>query len=45
MYTLLRVARMFYEMHQVKRNHSVSSGVSLTNIIILLLQAIFYITL
>ena len=28
MYTLLRVARVFYEIRQVKRNHPVSSGVS-----------------
>ena len=30
MHTLLRVARVFYEIRQVKRNHPVSSGVSLT---------------
>ena len=29
MYTLFRVARIFYEIRQVKRNHPVSSGVSL----------------
>ena len=30
MYTLLTVARVFYEIRQVERNHPVSSGVSLT---------------
>ena len=29
MYTLLRIARVFYEIRQVKRNHPVSSAVSL----------------
>ena len=29
MYTILRIARVFYEICQVKRNHSVSSAESL----------------
>ena len=29
MYTLLKAARIFYEIRQVKRNHPVCSGVSL----------------
>ena len=41
MYTLLRVARRFYEIRQVKRNHPVSSGVSLSELFLIAFCPIF----